>query len=661
MPGADPCPDKKVLNQFLLGDLPEPVIAAVQQHLAGCGPCVQTLENMPASDTLLDALRRARTPAGAEDSAVERLVDKLQATATPASAADTSPHYPVAPGSVEPGWLGPYRLLKLLGVGGMGMVYEAEDTQLRRRVALKVMKPESAANADHRERFLREARAAAALQHDHVVNVHHVGEDGGVPFLVMQLLEGESLEERLRREAAKESPATFALAEALRIGRETAEGLAAAHGLGLTHRDVKPANIFLARGAGPGGKQDEPAAAPRVKLLDFGLALRADDESRLTRPGMVVGTPDFMSPEQAVGEDVDHRCDLFSLGVVLYRLSTGQLPFRGANVLAVLHALGVEHPRAPRECNPAVPRSLSDLVMRLLAKAPKDRPQTAAEVVGALAAIEEETRTQADKETTAAGPAPPCPLVGEAMPRARQKGGPAWSPRRPALVLSAVGLLGAAALLIRTFPERPDPSRGAGARPGPVQILRLDVRHFAREGDKYENPRGPLGRKSFGTRLNDSVTVEAGLSAPAYCYLIAYRPDGTEEVCFPEDEDAPPPATDGPKYPSVAADVRYGLTEGTGLMAFALAVSREPLPAYAAWRRQRDASPWRKAEAPPDVVWRLDGAGARAATPDDPDDVRGKGRKAKELAPLVELLSWLRQEQRFETVSVVAFPVLPRK
>jgi serine/threonine protein kinase len=276
---------------------------------------------------------------------------------------------PQQPG--ELGRLGPYRVLKPLGAGAMGVVFLAEDIQLSRPVALKLLRPALSSNPEGRARFLREARAAAALQHDHVVTVYQVGEDRGVPFLAMQLLEGEPLEQRLGREPRL--PAR----EVLRLGREIAEGLAAAHARGLVHRDIKPSNIWL------------EAGRDRVKLLDFGLARAVGDEAGVTQTGAVVGSPAYMAPEQARGQRVGPHSDLFSLGCVLYRLCTGALPFKGGDTLATLTALALEEPPAVQTLNPALPSALSDLVRRLLSKDTASRPASAEEVVASLAAIEQ--------------------------------------------------------------------------------------------------------------------------------------------------------------------------------------------------------------------------------------------------------------------------------
>jgi serine/threonine protein kinase len=244
----------------------------------------------------------------------------------------------------------------------MGLVYRAYEEALGREVAVKVMRPELARRPDARQRFLREARAAAALLHDHVVPIYQVGEDAGVPFIAMPLLMGESLEKRLGRERV------LPVGEVVRIGLEAAEGLAAAHEKGLVHRDVKPANLWL------------EAPSGRVKVLDFGLA-RAEEpaggaaggspQEPLTQEGALLGTLGYMAPEQVYGGRAGRRSDLFSLGCVLYRMATGAQPFAGASRAAVLRATAEHHPPPARAANPEIPAWLSSLVERLLAKQPE--------------------------------------------------------------------------------------------------------------------------------------------------------------------------------------------------------------------------------------------------------------------------------------------------
>ncbi len=291
---------------------------------------------------------------------------------------------PQGPGEI--GRLGPYRVLKVCGAGGMGVVYQAEDPGLQRMVALKAMLPGLAASASARERFLREARSAAAVEHDHIVAIYQVGEDRGVPFLAMPFLKGEPLDARLKRE--KRLP----LAEVLRITRETAAGLEAARQRGMIHRDIKPANLWLEEGSG------------RVKILDFGLARTSADEGHLTQQGAILGTPAYMAPEQAGGK-ADHRADLFSLGVVVYRMATGELPFKGSDAISTLMAIATEPPRPPTEINANLPPALSELILRMLAKKPEERPASAQAVVEAVRAIEARPKAKGKAPPVATVPA----------------------------------------------------------------------------------------------------------------------------------------------------------------------------------------------------------------------------------------------------------------
>ncbi len=284
---------------------------------------------------------------------------------------------PQAPDEI--GRLGPFRVLGVIGRGGMGVVFRAEDPHLERLVALKAMLPALGDSTESRRRFLREARMAAAVSDENVVRIHQVGEVNEIPFLTMEFLEGESLDARLQHGPR------LSLAEILRIGRETALGLAAAHKCGLVHRDIKPGNLWLEGERG------------RVKILDFGLARPRGDKTNLTKTGAIMGTPAFMAPEQARGRDIDQRCDLFSLGCVLYLLCTGEPAFKGPDPIAIVSSLALETPRPPHEINAAVPPGLSALIMRLLAKKPEDRPATAQEVARELAALAREPATTAVK------------------------------------------------------------------------------------------------------------------------------------------------------------------------------------------------------------------------------------------------------------------------
>jgi serine/threonine protein kinase len=263
------------------------------------------------------------------------------------------------------GLLDQYEIIEVVGHGGMGAVLRAFDTKLSRVVAVKVMSPTLAASATSVKRFLREATTAASVHHDHVVTIHAVDDSHAPPYLVMQFVEGQTLQEKIDREGA------LALAQILRIGSQAAAGLAAAHKLGLIHRDVKPANILLENGV------------ERVKITDFGLA-RAADDVQMTQTGIIAGTPQYMSPEQARGEPVDARSDLFSLGSVLYTMCTGRPAFRADNPVAVLRRVCDDMPRPIHEVNAEIPLWLEAIVEKLLAKNPADRFQSAAEVAELL-------------------------------------------------------------------------------------------------------------------------------------------------------------------------------------------------------------------------------------------------------------------------------------
>ena len=243
----------------------------------------------------------------------------------------------------------------------MGVVLKAFDPALNRNVAIKVLSATLATSGAARQRFLREARAAAAVVHTHVVAVFAVVESAGLPFLVMEYVPGRSLQDRLDKQGM------LSLPEVLRIGMQTAAGLAAAHAQGLVHRDVKPANILLEDGV------------ERVRLTDFGLA-RAAADAAMTRSGVVAGTPHYMAPEQARGEMTDPRADLFGLGSTLYAMCAGFPPFRAETPLAVLKRVCDDSPRSLREINPEIPAWLDAIIARLMAKDPSQRFQTATEV-----------------------------------------------------------------------------------------------------------------------------------------------------------------------------------------------------------------------------------------------------------------------------------------
>ena len=263
------------------------------------------------------------------------------------------------------GRIGSYEIIGLLGQGGMGAVFKGFDRSLNRFVAIKMLLPHLAASGAARKRFAREGQAVAAVVDDHVMAIHCVDEWQGVPYLVMTYSRGVSLQKRLSDNGPLE------VREILRIGMQAAKGLAAAHAQGIVHRDIKPANIFLDQNV------------ERVQLMDFGLA-RAVDDASLTRSGTLAGTPQYMSPEQARAETVDHRSDLFSLGSVMYAMCTGHAPFRAESSYSVLRLITDKDPRPIREVNPDVPEWLCMLISRLMSKSLDDRYANALEVADLL-------------------------------------------------------------------------------------------------------------------------------------------------------------------------------------------------------------------------------------------------------------------------------------
>jgi WD40 repeat protein len=363
-------------EELLNAELPSEEQSALGEHLETCARCQQTLEQLAAgSETWSGAARHLGEGGHAVEAALQRVVSELESeqgqlpTQAEAERGEELNLDFLSPAE-KPGLLGRlghYEVSEVIGRGGMGVVLKAFDQKLQRVVAIKVLAPQLATSATARRRFVREAQAAAAVRNEHVIDIHAVEETGERPYLVMEYVCGVSLQQRLDQTGPLE------VKETLRIGMQTAAGLAAAHAQGLVHRDIKPANILLENGV------------ERVKLTDFGLA-RAVDDASLTQSGVVAGTPQYMAPEQARGEAVDHRADLFSLGSVLYAMCTGRAPFRASGMMAVLKRVCEDTPRPIQEINPEIPDWLAAIIARLHAKDPGERLQSAAEVAGLLSA-----------------------------------------------------------------------------------------------------------------------------------------------------------------------------------------------------------------------------------------------------------------------------------
>ncbi|MBY0522074.1 MAG: protein kinase [Gemmataceae bacterium] len=425
MTPASSCPPKERLRELLGTELSDREQGALIAHLDHCAACQQALEELAGADgALVSAASHVLRTTGQEtDGALRRVLDDLRTQVQltlPGRAGNQTAwvrSFLKPPQSTESlGELENYEVTELIGQGGMGLVLKAFDPALRRWVAIKVLAPHLATDAVSRERFAREARAAAAVHHEHIITIHAVRETNGLPFLVMEHVDGGSLQDYLNEHGP---PDWRSIA---RLGMQVASGLAAAHARGLVHRDIKPSNILLtntsrerrdesrepkesgesrAQSTEPSGRNSWPrdrlpalgsrlssldsplSALDSAKIVDFGLA-RAADESRLTQTGIVTGTPMYMSPEQAQSEEVDGRSDLFSLGSVLYALSTGKEPFDGGTPMAVLRQVCEAMPAPIRNANPSIPIWLCEIIDRLQAKRPEDRLGSAAEVAELL-------------------------------------------------------------------------------------------------------------------------------------------------------------------------------------------------------------------------------------------------------------------------------------
>jgi hypothetical protein len=362
------CPSREQLRQLLAQQLGAAEGAALEAHVEGCAACQDSLARLSDEEEIGAPL----PPTGVAESEAD-FVRRLGEQPPPATDLDSlvgendepaSITFPDPPTDKGPlGRLGCLHMRRELGRGRFGVVYEAVD-ELDRLVAVKVLKPQLAADPSERSRFEREARKAAAVRHDHIVTVYRVGQTEGktLPYLVMEYLAGETLAARLRRQGV------LPPREAAELVRQTASGLAAAHARGLVHRDVKPSNILLA------------AVDGRAKITDFGLARVTAAGAAASQSGAVVGTPAYMSPEQITAPGkVDGRSDVYSLGVVLYEALTGERPFRGVAHL-VLGQVVHDEPRPPRKLNDAVPRDLETIVLKAMAKEPERRYVSAEEL-----------------------------------------------------------------------------------------------------------------------------------------------------------------------------------------------------------------------------------------------------------------------------------------
>ncbi|MCP4782357.1 MAG: serine/threonine protein kinase [Fuerstiella sp.] len=381
---SPPCPSPNVLRQLVAGELSSDIEGRAIRHVADCAACQTTLDEfvpqrfvaiaknaLSATDSVPDLLSDIIQQA--EDDIAETAVphvtpvggDTRGRRGVPLhSYADVQPWLTMTDdGSI--GQLGPYRLTEMLGRGGMGIVFRTEDPNLNRPVAVKVLSPSLLGDQTAHERFLREAKAVAAISHPAIVGIYEVAHDADLPYIAMEFVQGQSLDKMLA------NGRIFTANEVLRTGCNIATGLAAAHAAGLIHRDIKPANILIESGTG------------RARLKDFGLA-RNVAESNLTASGVLLGTPSYMAPETIAEQPQDERTDLFSLGAVMYHMLTGRPPFSANTVVGTIQAISIGRFEPIRNLVPDVSRATATVIEKLLSHEPADRYQTSTAVARAL-------------------------------------------------------------------------------------------------------------------------------------------------------------------------------------------------------------------------------------------------------------------------------------
>ena len=355
------CYSKQALSDYLNEKLSEAEESNILTHLGNCPQCQENLELAAGSPTVWADVRKSHSPGRlskesesigdtSKDDRIQRVLDLLSPTDHPTMM----------------GRIGHYEVSGLIGLGSTGVVFKALEPRLNRFVAIKILSPSYSNSGAARKRFEREARAVAAVVHQNIVPIFAVAEQNGCPYIVMQYIPGMSLLQRIEKNGPLDT------CEVTRIGLQISQGLAEAHQQGVIHRDVKPANVMLENNV------------DRAMVTDFGLA-RVADEASMTQSGIIAGTPQYMSPEQAKGEMIDARSDLFSLGSLLYAACTARPPFRSETLFGVINRVCTTEPRPIREINPLIESWLCDFVARLMDKNKNKRFQSAKEVAKTLA------------------------------------------------------------------------------------------------------------------------------------------------------------------------------------------------------------------------------------------------------------------------------------
>jgi len=533
--------------------------------------------------------------------------------------------------------LGDFRVVREIGRGGMGIVYEAVQISMKRKVALKVLLPHLSISDKAVNKFRREAEAGGRQSHSGIVVFYAIGKHKNVHYIAQELIgDGFSLAhkiEKLRGEANRSDDDFIALAG---FFLETADALHHAHCANVTHRDIKPSNIMV-------------TADGRPKVADFGLA-KIEDGFEHSRSGELSGTPYYMSPEQAMAKriGIDYRTDIFSLGVTFYEALTLERPFQGTNREDILKRIMFYYPPEPHRIDPKVPRDMSVICAKAMEKDVNERFQSMDEFAAELRRF----LTGQNIET------PASTALARVVKRVRWR--PGWN--------AAIGLIAAVVILVILMLQSHEPTEaekpigGNQAETSSIFVpeiqkepLRANLNVLVYPGNGHSTSK-ELGEEAFSARFNDNIRLLVELSGPSYCYLIAFNPDGKEQLCFPRDGSIVPERIDRLAHPEGLGD-GFGLTDGIGLQAFVLLVSREPLPAYCDWRRRAGAMKWKETSGRGNpVIWRYDGTNIFSSV-----NTRGEIRPLNLPTPqeFVDICECLRNQQpEFETIQAVAFQVL---